>query len=216
MHIEFLIEDSSSAALIQQLLPKLIGNYGNPHTWRTHSYKGIGRLPKGLHNGNDPSKRALLNQLPKLLLGYSKTSGIDAVVIILDTDSRNCDVFLSELETAKPHAPNTLKTLFGLATEEIEAWYFGDKSAVLSAFPNAKKSPLYQYVQDSVCDTWEALSDAIYPGGRQAVMKIGWPKPGQLKHEWANKIGPFMDVDNNQSASFCKFRNELRQLAQVN
>jgi hypothetical protein len=45
VHLEILIEDSSGEKLLTALLPKLIGDNGSPHTWRMHSYKGIGRIP---------------------------------------------------------------------------------------------------------------------------------------------------------------------------
>ena len=90
MHIEVLVEDSSGAKLIETLLPNVIGPEGEPHTWRIHPYKGIGRLPSGLTPKSDPAKRALLDQLPRLLSGYGKTAGIDAVVVVLDSDRRNC------------------------------------------------------------------------------------------------------------------------------
>ena len=67
MHIEVLVEDSSGAKLVEALLPKVVGPQGEPHTWRVHSYKGVGRLPIGLSANADPAKRALLNQLPRLL-----------------------------------------------------------------------------------------------------------------------------------------------------
>ncbi len=44
--------------------------------------QGIGRIPKNLNAGGDPAKRILLDQLPKLLGGYGKTPGIDAVVVV--------------------------------------------------------------------------------------------------------------------------------------
>ena len=81
MHIEVLVEDSSGAKLLETLLPQVIGEQGMPHTWRLHPYKGIGRLPTGLSAKADPAKRALLDQLPRLLAGYGRTPGIDAVVV---------------------------------------------------------------------------------------------------------------------------------------
>ena len=90
MHIELLVEDSSGAKLLEQLLPQILGNQNEPHTWRLIAYKGIGRIPKGLTTKADPAKRILLDQLPKLLQGYGKTPGIDAVVVVLDTDQRDC------------------------------------------------------------------------------------------------------------------------------
>ena len=72
MHIEVLVEDSSGEKLLQLLLPKLLGAQGDPHTWRLHSYKGIGRIPKNLTTKADPAKRILLERLPRLLRGYGK------------------------------------------------------------------------------------------------------------------------------------------------
>ena len=215
MHIEILVEDSSGEKLLESVLPKLLGEYGNPHTWNMHSYKGIGRIPKNLKGSADPAKRILLDQLPRLLQGYGKTPGIDAVVVVLDTDKRNCVDFLKELKelvTSCHPAPNTL---FRLAIEEVEAWYLGDRQALSEAYPRAKTDVLNRYVQDGVCNTWELLADAVYTGGSAAIKKAGWPLPGQVKHEWAEKIGPLLDPDRNVSPSFCKLRDGLRRLVTV-
>ena len=212
MHVEILVEDSSGANLLETIVPKLIGAMGDPHTWRIHPYKGIGRLPKNLATKADPSKRALLDQLPKLLAGYGRTPGIDAVVVVIDNDKRDCKVFLNELKRLLKLCDPAPTTLFRLAIEEMEAWYFGDRVALVSAYPKAKKEVLSRYQQDSLCDTWELLADAIFPGGQSAIRSSGWPLPGQVKHEWATKIGPLMDVENNLSPSFCKFRDGLRRL----
>ena len=212
MHIEFLVEDSSGAKLIDIVIPKLIGSYGDPHTWKIHSYKGIGRLPSDLSAKADPSKRALLNQLPRLLNGYAKTPGIDAVVVVLDSDRRDCKIFLNELVSINNKCASPPNTLFRLAIEEMEAWYLGDKQAILAAYPNAKREILSRYQQDSICGTWEILADAIYKGGSAAVKKAGWPLPGQLKHEWAENITPYLDVEQNQSPSFGKLRDGLRRI----
>ena len=212
MHIEILVEDSSGEKLLQVLLPQLLGPQGEPHTWRLHAYKGIGRIPQGLVTKGDPAKRILLAQLPKLLRGYGKTPGIDAVVVVLDTDKRDCATFLAELQAAAIACNPRPNTLFRLAIEEMEAWYLGDQEALLSAYPRAKRDVLGKYVQDSVCDTWELLADAVHSGGSAALKKAGWPLPGQMKHEWAEKIGPFMDSERNISPSFGKLRDGLRRL----
>lgn len=215
MHVEFLVEDSSGAVLIENLVPQIMGDFGAPHTWRVHQYKGIGRLPNNLRGGEDPAKRALLNQLPRLLSGCGKTPGIDAVVVVVDSDRRNCRDFLQELKTVVEQCDQAPNTLFRLAIEEMEAWYLGDRNALLEAYPRAKKAILDRYQQDSICGTWELLADAIYPGGLKAVQKVGWPLPGQIKHEWAGRISPLMDVDRNASPSFCKFRDGLLRMLQL-
>ena len=212
MHIEVLVEDSSGAKLLETLLPQVIGEQGMPHTWRLHPYKGIGRLPTGLSVKADPAKRVLLDQLPRLLAGYGKTSGIDAVVVVLDSDRRDCKAFLKEMKTLLQGCHPAPNTLFRLAIEEMEAWYLGDRQAVLAAYPRAKKEVLGRYLQDSVCSTWELLADAVEPGGSAAIQKAGWPLPGQIKHSWAERIGPLLDIEQNKSPSFCKFRDGLRHL----
>lgn len=212
MHIEVLVEDSSGRKLVDILLPKVIGAFGEPHTWRIHDYKGIGRLPKDLSRHADPAKRALLNRLPGLLAAYGRTPGIDAVVVLMDSDRRDCKSFLIELTRVLDECEPRPNTLFRLAIEEMEAWYLGDRAAVLAAYPRARATMLSAYRQDSVCGTWELLADAVYPGGSAAIASAGWPLPGQVKHEWAGSIGPHMDVDNNSSPSFGKFRDGLRRL----
>ncbi len=212
MHIEILVEDSSGGKLLQSLLPMFLGLHGAPHTWRLHDYKGIGRIPRGLVTTGDPAKRILLDQLPKLLRGYGKTPGIDAVVVVLDTDRRDCVAFLKELKAVANACHPQPNTLFRLAIEEMEAWYLGDRSALLKAYPKAKREVLDRYVQDSACDTWELLADAVYRGGSAAIKRAGWPLPGQVKHEWAEKVGPLMSPDKNVSPSFGKFRDGLLRL----
>ena len=212
MHIEILTEDSSGQRLIEHLVPKLVGPYGGPHTWRCHGYRGIGRIPKGLSAASDPSRRILLAQLPRLLRGYMKTPGIDAVVVVLDTDHRDCVAFLGELRDLARSCDASDKTMFRLAIEEMEAWYLGDRAALRKAYPETRMRALEGYVQDSVCGTWEVLADAIHPGGSKAVHQSGWPLPGQLKHDWANRIGPLLEPDSNISPSFGKFRDGLRRL----
>ena len=197
------------------VLPKLLGEYGEPHTWNMHAYKGIGRIPKNLKGRADPAKRILLDQLPRLLQGYGKTPGIDAVVVVLDTDKRCCRAFLDELRILAAGCNPAPNTLFRLAIEEVEAWYLGDRQALTDAYPRARTEVLNRYVQDSACDTWELLADAVYLGGSAEIKKTGWPLPGKLKHEWAEKIGPLLEPDRNVSPSFGKFRDGLRRLVMM-
>ncbi len=213
MHIEILVEDASGAKLLEAVLPQLLGEQGAPHSWRVHSYKGIGRIPKNLQARSDPAKRILLDQLPKLLRGYGKTPGIDAVVVVLDSDRRMCVEFLSELKALLARCEPAPNTMFRLAIEEVEAWYLGDRQALQAAYPRAKADVLNRYVQDSVCGTWELLADAVCDGGSATIKKKGWPLPGQIKFTWAEKIGPLLEPDRNTSPSFGKLRDGLRHLA---
>jgi hypothetical protein len=212
MHIEVLVEDSSGARLVEMLLPRVIGAQGEPHTWRVHDYGGVGRIPKKLTAADLSTKKTLLDRLPGILQAHGKTPGIDAVVVVLDSDRRDCKELLAELQALLTRCDPAPNALFRLAIEEMEAWLLGDRAALLRAYPKAKKDALSRYVQDSVCGTWEALADAVHPGGSAAIRKAGWPLPGQVKHEWVQQIGPHLDIEQNVSPSFCKFRDGLRRL----
>jgi hypothetical protein len=215
MHVEILTEDRSGQRLLEHLVPKLIGPLGEPHTWRLHAYQGIGHIPADLSRAPDPSKRILLDQLPRLLRGYVRTPGIDAIIVLIDADDRDCRRFLSELQAVAASCGASHLTLFRLAIEEVEAWYLGDRTALLHAYPHTRLRLLDGYVQDSACNTWELLAEAIHPGGMQTVRQAGWPLPGQIKHEWAERIGPFLDPARNLSPSFGKLRDGIRRLASI-
>lgn len=212
MHFEILVEDQSGCICLEHLLPKILGTRNEVHSWRLHAYKGIGAIPKDFKGKTDVRSRILLDRLPAILKAYGKTAGIDAVVVVLDSDRRNCADFVRELKELAFDAAPRLTVLFRLAVEEMEAWYLGDREALLQAYPKAKTSVLQKYVQDSVCGTWELLADAIYPGG-SAGMKKSWTLSGQLKCEWANSIGALLDPKRNTSPSFRKFRDGTRKVA---
>ena len=78
MNFEFLIEDISGKVMLEELVPKIIDTTKN--SYRIISYKGIGSIPKGLKTSQDASKRALRNQLLKLLSWYGKTYQYDHVI----------------------------------------------------------------------------------------------------------------------------------------
>ena len=88
MNFEFLIEDKSGEAMLEELVPKIIDT--NKHSYRIISYKGIGSIPKGLKTSQDASKRALLNQLPKLL-GLDKLQNNNGIALNIENFNNNTD-----------------------------------------------------------------------------------------------------------------------------
>jgi hypothetical protein len=197
---------------LEHMLPMLLE--GSNTTWRVHGYKGVGRLPANLGASVDPKKETLLDKLPNLLRGFGRTPGIDAIVIVVDVDNKDCVEFLAELNAVWAATNPAPVTLFRLAIEEMEAWYFGDPAAIKSAYPNAKAAILSSYQNDSICGTWEMLADAIVAGGAAKLKSEGWPASGIAKSEWAERITPHMNPNLNVSPSFIKFRDGIRRLAQ--
>lgn len=216
MHLEILVEDASGELLLGALLPKILGENGTSHTWRTHSYKGIGRLPRDLKGKIDPSRRILLDRLPKVLAGYGKSLGPDSsVVVVIDLDDRDCVGFKQELLQILRRCHPRPRALFRFAIEEMEAWLLGDRRAVLKEFPRAKVHVLDSYVQDSVCGTWETLADAVFPGGSNVLKAEGWPRTGQEKCKWAFQIGQHLRVESNLSPSLHVFRKGVLKMGGV-
>ncbi len=214
MHFELLVEDESGRITVEGVLEKILGKNGTRHSWRTHGYRGLGRIPKNLRGKTDPAKRILLDQLPNLLRGYGRSLGDSAaVVVVVDLDDRDCMAFKRELLDVLDACDPRPKTLFRIAIEEIEAWLLGDRDAVKAAYPGARDSVLDGYRQDGVCGTWEVLADAVHAGGAAQLKDAGWPDSGRAKCEWAREIAPRMDPDRNRSPSFRAFRDGVRRLA---
>ena len=213
MHLEILVEDQSGSIVLEHILEKILGANQTEHSWRMHSYKGIGRLPKDLRSVANPANRLLLDNLPRVLRGYGRSlNDSDAVVVVVDSDDGDCFALKQELLSVLNACNPRPETLFRIAIEEIEAWLLGDRAAVKSAYPTAKDAALNGYVQDSICGTWEVLADAVHAGGAHLLKKLGYPATGMAKCDWARDITPHMDIENNSSKSFQVFLDGIRNL----
>lgn len=211
MHFQFLIEDQSSSVLIEILMQKIIGNCSDI-TYNCKSFKGIGGLTKK-NTVKETKSGKLLNDLATYLRGFSRSLQYikSVIIVVLDNDARETDVFREELEKVAVINEISADYVFCIAVEEVEAWLLGDERAIMEAYPNAKVQVLHSYVQDSICGTWEVLADAVYPGG---ILKFRKACPtyleiGKYKCEWAGRIGEYMDLEKNNSPSFQLFLIEI-------
>jgi hypothetical protein len=209
MHFEILVEDKSGEEALKILVPKIIGS---EHTFKIHSYTGIGHIPRGLHVNNAKTK-TLLNNLPSLINGYAQSwQNYQAVLfVVCDLDDKNLMDFRNELLNVLNYCQNKPQTEFCIAIEEGEAWLLGDFEAIKQAYRHAREQVYSSYQNDSICGTWEKLADMIYKGGAVALKKKGYQEIGKLKSEWAREISPYMNVDANNSPSFIYFRDKLRK-----
>lgn len=219
MHLEILVEDQSGKKALEILIPKIIGN---EHSFKVHSYKGIGRIPQNLRGKSDASKRILLDQLPRLLRGYGNAFAkyppnyLTAVIVVCDLDDRCLKAFRAELLSILNECNPRPDAHFCIAVEEGEAWFLGDVTAVKTAYPKAKDSILSAYQNDSICGTWECLADAVFPGGSLTLRAKGWQAIGAEKSSWSERITPHMNSEMNASPSFGYFVSKLRELAGSN
>ena len=215
MHFEVLIEDQSGKKALDILIPKIIGK---KHTSRVISYRGVGRIPKNLQSHTDASNRILLDRLPELLKGYGRTYANNparystVLIVVCDLDNKCLKIFRQKLLNVLNECNSEIETRFCIAVEEGEAWFFGDIRAIKAAYPKAKDNVLNNYKNDSICGTWELLAEAVFTGGLRALKKKGKQAVGREKSVWAEKITPYMNVDENVSPSFRYFRDKIREL----
>ena len=157
----------------------------------------------------------------ELLKGYGKTFAgygtgyTAAVVLVCDLDDKCLKEFRRELHKILNDCHPKPLTRFCIAIEEGEAWFLGDRNAIMRAYPNAKEDVLDQYSQDEICGTWELLADAIFPGGAITLSEKGYHIVGQEKFRWAENISPHMTIESNESTSFDYFMKKLTELSQT-
>lgn len=217
MHFEFLVEGQAELTALSILMSRILGDYGQPHTWKIHKHRGIGRIPD--NPGAKPNKhdQTLLHNLPSKLRAYGDEGRDDVVVVVLvDLDDRpDCVSFKSDLVELLNDCQQQPNALFRIAIEELEAWFLGDQQAIKQAYPDARQPIIDAYVQDSQCGTWEKLAEAIYPGGLTALGQHGKRSVRILEQKriWAKEICPLLDVQENQSPSFQAFRDGVRRMS---
>lgn len=196
-YIEFNVEEQSMEIALRALLPKIIGD-----------------TPFAIHTSR--GKATLLKQLPLRLLGYSNMLGHnDRLVVIVDRDKDDCKDLKPKLDEITATAGlKTRATARGgpyvvnrIAVEELEAWFFGDWTAVRACYPRVPEIHSKKRYRDPDAikgGTWEALLDVL--------QKSGYFKQGLSKIEVARSIAPNMDPSRNTSKSFCVFPDALAEM----
>ena len=189
MHFQFLIEDYSGAVLVDKVMQKL--SEEAEFTFDIKSFKGIGGF-KGKGHVKDIKTNKLLTDLPQYLRAFDNSlQGIDScIIVVLDNDTRDTQQFEQELELQAQKAQISIDHVFCIAVEEMEAWLLGDEKALFLAYPLARDSKYKEYVQDSICGTWELLADVVFKGGLKKFKKecSTYREVGRYKAEWVTKL----------------------------
>lgn len=219
MHIEILVEDRSGKEMLDILVPKLIDESRN--TYRINNFSGLGRLPEKQPSPEKLKNNKLLDSLPRLLKAYGKEyarredHSPATVVVVCDLDDKCLKEFRKQLLNVLDQCDPKPDTRFCFAVEEGEAWLLGDIKAIKRAYPYADDGVLNSYENDSICNTWEVLADAVFSGRGKRGSRLRYPEAGKEKCRWAREIAVHMDVEHNLSPSFNHFRCKLRSLAEV-
>lgn len=178
MMLVFLLEEKSVAELLEILLPKIlppeVGFITIPHRGKSDLQKSI---PNKLKGWNDPSAK---------------------FVIVHDQDSWDCIELKKHIRGLCQGSKDDV--LIRIACHEMEAWYFGDLTAVSKAYgKNVNKLATKNKYRNP---------DAI--GNPKDELRKLFQEHQQISG--ARKIGEFMDIERNISPSFRCFVNGIRQI----
>lgn len=211
MHIEILTEDRSGSVVVDRLVRRLLEDEGVEATVAVRPHRGCGSLPKDWDMRPVKFASSLLDLLPAKCRAYNKVYGnTDTIlVVIMDSDSNDPDELRKELYRVCKKYARDVRSVIGLCTEEVEAWILGDVKAIMKAYPDCDLKAYQEYVQDSICGTWEMLCRVTSPDNYEDMIDIGYPAIGHYKARWADKISPFMEPSVNISPSFMTFKNAL-------
>lgn len=199
-HVEVLVEEPSMEAVLELLLPRILGST----TFAIHQHQ---------------CKTELLKRLPGRLRGYARwLHPTWRIVVVIDRDSQDCFGLKSQLEKMARDAGLLTRSSAGrkpyvvvnrLAIEELEAWYFGDWKAVRVAYPRVSRTIPSQAafrVPDAVGGgTWEAFE--------RILQRAGYFIGGLGKVEAGRAIAAQMTPDSNTSRSFQILRTALLEMS---
>lgn len=188
-------------AFLRALMPRLLPP---DRTFEVHPFQG---------------KPDLLRRLESRLRGYAKWLPSDwRIVVVVDRDDDDCAALKQQMEDTAAAAglrtrSRTSRRAFQLinriAIEELEAWYFGDWGAVVSAYPRVGATvPHRRGFRDPdmiVGGTWERFE--------QVLQSYGYFQTGLLKIDAARVLGALVDPSRSRSRSFGAFCHSIATAA---
>ena len=198
-HLEFHVEERSMEVFLKAWLAKLLPE---GCTFHVYSYSG---------------KPAMLRKIGSRLEAYAAWIPAEyRIVVVVDRDEDCCKKLKQHMERICEEAGLRSRRAAGgqdwqvvtrIAIEELEAWYFGDWSAVCAAYPRVsnhipRKSP-YRDPDAIKSGTWETFE--------RILQNHGYFKQGLAKMEAASTIGEYFDPRINSSRNFKVFRNAIAE-----
>ena len=199
MHVEFLVEDSSSDAMVEVLLGRLLSAapHGEDHSWRIHPFGG---------------KQKMLERIPKVLGGIRAAQFADGIVVLLDADRDDCvdlKQSLMDMASSLGYQAEPREVWIRIAVTELESWFIGDPAATRAAYPRITEGDLRlrQWRDpDSVPNAWEWLEKLLIRRGHYVTR--------MPKTIVARNIAEHLNLepDHNTSVSFCLFLRTIREV----
>ena len=192
-HLEVLVEEPSMEPFLGALLPRLLPQ---DRTFALHPFQG---------------KIDLLGKIEARLRGYAAWLPDDwRIVVVVDRDDDDCRALKGQLENMALRAGLLTRSRAGsaqcqlvnrIAIEELEAWYFGEWTAVCRAYPRVRAGiPNDRRFRDP-----DAIAGGTWEAFERVMQRYGYFKGGLAKLEAARAIGRVVDPQRSRSGSFRVF-----------
>ena len=173
-------------------------------TFQVHSFQG---------------KPDLLGKLPGRLRAYASWLPSDwRIVVVVDRDADDCHdlklrlegiAYLAGLRSRTRGGAQAWQLVNRIAVEELEAWYFGDWTAVQAAYPrvpgNVPQRAAFRDPDAIAGGTWEAFE--------RILRRHGYFKAGLGKIQAAREIAKQIDHTRTRSRSFRNFCEAMLEAA---
>ncbi len=196
MIFHVLVEGTSDEPTVKEILTRQFGLVQGSQ-FQIHPHGGKGKLPAHPAAKPPPTDRTLFGQLPATLRAYAVKGNKVCIVVLVDQDDDDCAQLLADLQAmlaalkARP-----ANVIFRIAMEEIEAWFLADRAAILAAYGKANFTGVPTKDTDLVDDPSDVLAGCL---------GVPLPCTGQMKAEWAENIGPHLNLKKPESPSLAKF-----------
>ncbi len=201
-HLVLLVEEPSMEAFLQSLLPRALPA---GRTFEVHPFQG---------------KPDLMSKLEGRLRGFAHWLPEDwRLVVVVDRDDDDCKALKARMEAVTTRAGLMSRTRCladgardwqlanRIAVEELEAWYFGDWTAVRGAYPRVPVTLAsrrgFRHPDDIASGTWEAFE--------RVLQRHGYFSAGLGKIEAARATGEHAAPARNGSPSFQVFHAALME-----
>lgn len=187
--IHVFVEEASIKRVLDVLMPKILPE---GVTFRTYP-----------HQGKQDLEKAIRSTMPSI----SKIPG-SRIIISRDQDSGECTVVKSNIEKqvqGKVGCPYKIR----IVCQELESWFLGDLQALSKAFP--------RFNPDAIAGKAAMRFVDGIANPSQYLLKV-IPEYASTEHlpkiENAERIAPFMDINENKSISFLQMVNAIKYLAE--
>ncbi len=173
---------------------------------------------------NHNSKWQLLERLPARLRGYASISKEyrPKSLVLIDRDEDDCVALKARLEQACAAAGLVSKSAGGgaapdvvnrIVIEELEAWYFGDATAVAAGWPGVSPN----LARRARFRDPDAIKGGTHEAFLQVLQKAGYLRDAARlpKIDAARRMAGLVDPARNTSKSFGHFMTGLEVLIQT-